>query len=175
MFKQEDIEIPKESLDVLIKSDPSLCDFVTKAVRAMRSDEKIRLACFSSEDMNKPFMKYLLYRLDIRRDSPIIDYICDPQTKLHQQLARFLYDEYELAKRDYEIQLASDWIASGNEKSAAAKVLSVLKKETWGDKPISINNNAPTQILFCEKEKTKTQQERVGWHGVDNFVKENNI
>ena len=54
MFKQEDIEIPKESLDILIKSDPSLCDFVTKAVRAMRSDEKIRLACFSSEDMNKP-------------------------------------------------------------------------------------------------------------------------
>ena len=46
MFKQEDIEIPKESLDVLIQSDPSLCDFVTKAVRAMRSDEKIRLACF---------------------------------------------------------------------------------------------------------------------------------
>ena len=115
MFKQEDIEIPKESLDFLIKRDPSLCVFVTKAVRAMRSDEKVRLACFSSEGMNDSFMKYLLYRLDIRRDSPIIDYICYPQAKIHQQLAKFLLDEYELAKRDYEIQLASDWIASGNE------------------------------------------------------------
>lgn len=175
MFKSEDIEIPKESLDILVQSDPVMLDFVTKAVRAMRSDEKVRLACFSSEDMNRPFVKYLLYRLEIRRDSPVLDYVCDPQTKIHKQIADFLYDEYELAKRDYEIQLASDWIASGNEKSAAAKVLSVLKKETWGDKPISINNNAPTQILFCEKEKKQTPQERVGWKGVDNFVKENNI
>ena len=170
MFKQEDIEIPKESLDILIKSDPSLCDFVTKAVRAMRSDEKVRLACFSSDDMNKPFMKYLLYRLDIRRDSPIIDYICDPQTKIHQQLARFLYDEYELAKKDYEMSLASDWIASGNEKSAAAKVLQVLKRDTWGEKAMNITNNAPTQIVFGEKAPKKTPAEKVGWQGVDKLV-----
>jgi hypothetical protein len=94
---------------------------------------------------------------------------------MHQKIREFLDDEYELCKKDYEMSLASEWIASGNEKSAAAKVLSVLKKDTWGERPSTIQNMAPTQIVFGEKVAKPTPQKQVGWNGVDNFVKENGI
>ena len=172
MFDSKDIEIPKETLDTLVKSDPALTDFVTKAVWSMRTDEKTRLACFSSPEMNREFLKYLLYRLNMRRDVEFLEYLACPVTMMHKQVAGFLKDEYDLAKKDYEMSLASDWIASGNEKSAAAKVLSVLRRETWGDKGSNTNNfNAPTQILFGEKD-TRTPQEKVGWEGIDKFAAE---
>jgi hypothetical protein len=120
-------------------------------------------------------LKYLLYKLGFRRDVEFLDYLAQPQTKLHQQVREFLDDEYEMCKKDYEMTLASDWISSGSEKSAAAKVLSVLKKDTWGDKPTTIQNMAPTQIVFGEKVARPTPQQQVGWHGVENFVKENGI
>ena len=170
MFRPEDIEIPKEELELLAKSDPTLLSFVVKAANAFRTDSTIRLACFSSEQMDRDFLKYLLYRLGFRRDVEFLDFLDDPQTKLHKSVLNFLYDEYRLAKRDYEMSLASDWIASGNEKSAAAKVLQVLKRETWGEKAMSINNNAPTQIIFGEKAPKKTPAEKVGWQGVDKLV-----
>lgn len=170
MFKSDDIEIPKEQLELLCKSDPTLLDFVTKAVNAFRTNDTIRLACFSSEQMDRSFLKYLLYKLGFRRDVEFLDFLDDPQTILHKSLLKFLYDEYELAKKDYEMRLASDWIASGNEKSAAAKVLQVLKRETWGEKALNFNNNAPTQIIFGEKVAKKTPQEQVGWKGVDKLV-----
>lgn len=170
MFKPDDIEIPKEQLELLCKSDPTLLDFVTKAVNAFRTNDTIRLACFSSEQMDRSFLKYLLYKLGFRRDVEFLDFLDDPQTILHKSLLKFLYDEYELAKKDYEMRLASDWIASGNEKSAAAKVLQVLKRDTWGEKAMNINNNAPTQIIFGEKVPKKTPQEQVGWKGVDKLV-----
>ena len=171
MFRQEDIEIPKETLEILIQSDPTLTSFVTKAVHAMRTDDNIRLACFSSEGLTRQFLMYLCYKLGFRRDVEFLDYLSDPKTKVHEQVAGFLKEEYDLSKKDYEISLASDWIASGNEKSAAAKVLSVLKRDTWGDKAGNMNFNAPTQILFGEKD-TRTPQEKVGWKGVDKFVEE---
>lgn len=170
MFKPDDIEIPKEQLELLCKSDPTLLDFVTKAVNAFRTNDTIRLACFSSEQMDRSFLKYLLYKLGFRRDVEFLDFLDDPQTILHKSLLKFLYDEYELAKKDYEMSLASDWIASGNEKSAAAKVLQVLKRDTWGEKAMNINNNAPTQIIFGEKAPKKTPAEKVGWQGVDKLV-----
>lgn len=170
MFKPEDIEIPKEELELLAKSDPTLLSFVVKAANAFRTDSTIRLACFSSERMDRDFLKYLLYRLGFRRDVEFLDLLDDPQTKLHKSVLNFLFDEYQLAKKDYEMSLASDWIASGNEKSAAAKVLQVLKRETWGEKAMNITNNAPTQIVFGEKAPQKTPQEKVGWHGVDKLV-----
>lgn len=170
MFKPDDIEIPKEQLELLCKSDPTLLDFVTKAVNAFRTNDTIRLACFSSEQMDRSFLKYLLYKLGFRRDVEFLDFLDDPQTILHKSLLKFLYDEYELAKKDYEMRLASDWIASGNEKSAAAKVLQVLKRDTWGEKAMNINNNAPTQIIFGEKAPKKTPAEKVGWQGVDKLV-----
>lgn len=170
MFKSDDIEIPKEQLELLCKSDPTLLDFVTKAVNAFRTNDTIRLACFSSEQMDRSFLKYLLYKLGFRRDVEFLDFLDDPQTILHKSLLKFLYDEYELAKKDYEMRLASDWIASGNEKSAAAKVLQVLKRETWGEKALNINNNAPTQIIFGDKAPKKTPAEKVGWQGVDKLV-----
>ena len=170
MFKADDIEIPKDELELLVQSDPTLLDFVTKATNAFRTNETIRLACFSSEQMDRSFLKYLLYKLGFRRDVEFLDYLDDPQTKLHKSVLNFLYDEYELAKKDYEMSLASDWISSGNEKSAAAKVLQVLKRETWGEKAMNITNNAPTQIIFGDKAPKKTPAEKVGWQGVDKLV-----
>lgn len=175
MFKVEDIELPKDTLDTLKVSDPTLLDFIVKAVTAMRGNETIRIACFSSDDLSRSLLKYLLYKLGFRRDVEFLDYLANPQTKLHQQVREFLDDEYEMCKKDYEMMLASDWISSGSEKSAAAKVLSVLKKDTWGDKPTTIQNMAPTQIVFGEKVAKPTPQQQVGWQGVDNFVKENGI
>lgn len=175
MFKVDDIELPKATLDTLKVSDPTLLDFIVKAVTAMRSNETIRIACFSSDDLSRSLLKYLLYKLGFRRDVEFFDYLADPQTKLHQQVREFLDDEYEMCKKDYEMTLASDWISSGSEKSAAAKVLSVLKKDTWGDKPTTIQNMAPTQIVFGEKVAKPTPQQQVGWQGVENFVKENGI
>jgi hypothetical protein len=51
----------------------------------------------------------------------------------------------------------------------------VLKKDTWGERPSTIQNMAPTQIVFGEKVSKPTPQKQVGWNGVDNFVKENGI
>lgn len=175
MFKVEDIELPKDVLDTLKKSDPTLLDFIVKAVNAMRSDETIRIACFSSDDLSRSLLKYVLYKLGFRRDVEFLEFIADPQTLMHQKIRAFLDEEYEMCKKDYEMTLAKDWIASGSEKSAAAKVLSVLKKDTWGEKPSTIQNMAPTQIVFGEKVAKPTPQQQVGWKGVDSFVQENGI
>ena len=175
MFKVEDIELPKDVLDTLKKSDPTLLDFIVKAVTAMRSDETIRIACFSSDDLSRSLLKYVLYKLGFRRDVEFLEFIADPQTLMHQKIRSFLDEEYEMCKKDYEMTLAKDWIASGSEKSAAAKVLSVLKKDTWGEKPSTIQNMAPTQIVFGEKVAKPTPQQQVGWKGVDSFVQENGI
>lgn len=175
MFKVEDIELPKDVLDTLKASDPTLLDFIVKAVNAMRSDETIRIACFSSDDLGRSLLKYVLYKLGFRRDVEFLEFISNPQTLMHQKIREFLDDEYELCKKDYEMTLAKDWIASGSEKSAAAKVLSVLKKDTWGEKPSTIQNMAPTQIVFGEKVAKPTPQQQVGWKGVDSFVQENGI
>ena len=56
MFRPEDIEIPKEELELLAKSDPTLLSFVVKAANAFRTDSTIRLACFSSEQMDRDFL-----------------------------------------------------------------------------------------------------------------------
>lgn len=175
MFKVEDIELPKDVLETLKKSDPTLLDFIVKAVNAMRSDETIRIACFSSDDLSRSLLKYVLYKLGFRRDVEFLEFIADPQTLMHQKIRAFLDEEYEMCKKDYEMTLAKDWIASGSEKSAAAKVLSVLKKDTWGDKPSTIQNMAPTQIVFGEKVAKPTPQQQVGWNGVDSFVQENGL
>lgn len=175
MFKVEDIELPKDVLETLKKSDPTLLDFIVKAVNAMRNDETIRIACFSSDDLSRSLLKYVLYKLGFRRDVEFLEFIADPQTLMHQKIRAFLDEEYEMCKKDYEMTLAKDWIASGSEKSAAAKVLSVLKKDTWGEKPSTIQNMAPTQIVFGEKVAKPTPQQQVGWNGVDSFVKENGI
>lgn len=175
MFKVEDIELPKDVLETLKKSDPTLLDFIVKAVNAMRSDETIRIACFSSDDLSRSLLKYVLYKLGFRRDVEFLEFIADPQTLMHQKIRAFLDEEYEMCKKDYEMTLAKDWIASGSEKSAAAKVLSVLKKDTWGEKPSTIQNMAPTQIVFGEKVAKPTPQQQVGWNGVDSFVQENGL
>lgn len=175
MFKVEDIELPKDVLETLKKSDPTLLDFIVKAVTAMRSDETIRIACFSSDDLSRSLLKYVLYKLGFRRDVEFLEFLVEPQTLMHQKIRTFLDEEYEMCKKDYEMTLAKDWIASGSEKSAAAKVLSVLKKDTWGEKPSTIQNMAPTQIVFGEKVAKPTPQQQVGWQGVENFVKENGI
>lgn len=175
MFKVEDIELPKDVLETLKKSDPTLLDFIVKAVTAMRSDETIRIACFSSDDLSRSLLKYVLYKLGFRRDVEFLEFIADPQTLMHQKIRAFLDEEYEMCKKDYEMTLAKDWIASGSEKSAAAKVLSVLKKDTWGEKPSTIQNMAPTQIVFGEKVAKPTPQQQVGWKGVDSFVQENGL
>ena len=175
MFKVEDIELPKDVLETLKKSDPTLLDFIVKAVTAMRSDETIRIACFSSDDLSRSLLKYVLYKLGFRRDVEFLEFIADPQTLMHQKIRAFLDEEYEMCKKDYEMTLAKDWIASGSEKSAAAKVLSVLKKDTWGEKTSTIQNMAPTQIVFGEKVAKPTPQQQVGWKGVDSFVQENGI
>lgn len=175
MFKVEDIELPKDVLETLKRSDPTLLDFIVKAVNAMRSDETIRIACFSSDDLSRSLLKYVLYKLGFRRDVEFLEFIADPQTLMHQKIRAFLDEEYEMCKKDYEMTLAKDWIASGSEKSAAAKVLSVLKKDTWGEKPSTIQNMAPTQIVFGEKVAKPTPQQQVGWNGVDSFVQENGL
>lgn len=175
MFKVEDIELPKDVLETLKKSDPTLLDFIVKAVTAMRSDETIRIACFSSDDLSRSLLKYVLYKLGFRRDVEFLEFIADPQTLMHQKIRAFLDEEYEMCKKDYEMTLAKDWIASGSEKSAAAKVLSVLKKDTWGEKQSTIQNMAPTQIVFGEKVAKPTPQQQVGWKGVDSFVQENGL
>lgn len=175
MFKADDIELPKEVLETLKKSDPTLLDFVVKSVVAMRENETIRIACFSSDDLSRSLLKYFLYKLGFRRDVEFLEFLANPQTIMHQKIREFLDDEYELCKKDYEMSLASEWIASGNEKSAAAKVLSVLKKDTWGERPSTIQNMAPTQIVFGEKVAKPTPQQQVGWKGVDNFVSENGL
>lgn len=175
MFKADDIELPKDVLETLKRSDPTLLDFIVKAVNAMRSDETIRIACFSSDDLSRSLLKYVLYKLGFRRDVEFLEFIADPQTLMHQKIRAFLDEEYEMCKKDYEMTLAKDWIASGSEKSAAAKVLSVLKKDTWGEKPSTIQNMAPTQIVFGEKVAKPTPQQQVGWNGVDSFVQENGI
>ena len=175
MFKVEDIELPKDVLETLKRSDPALLDFIVKAVDAMRSDETIRIACFSSDDLSRSLLKYVLYKLGFRRDVEFLEFIAAPQTLMHQKIRDFLDEEYEMCKKDYEMTLAKDWIASGSEKSAAAKVLSVLKKETWGEKPSTIQNMAPTQIVFGEKVAKPTPQQQVGWNGVDSFVQENGL
>lgn len=175
MFKVEDIELPKDVLETLKKSDPTLLDFIVKAVTAMRSDETIRIACFSSDDLSRSLLKYVLYKLGFRRDVEFLEFLVEPQTLMHQKIRTFLDEEYEMCKKDYEMTLAKDWIASGSEKSAAAKVLSVLKKDTWGEKPSTIQNMAPTQIVFGEKVAKPTPQQQVGWNGVDSFVQENGL
>lgn len=175
MFKVEDIELPKDVLETLKKSDPTLLDFIVKAVTAMRSDETIRIACFSSDDLSRSLLKYVLYKLGFRRDVEFLEFLVEPQTLMHQKIRTFLDEEYEMCKKDYEMTLAKDWIASGSEKSAAAKVLSVLKKDTWGEKPSTIQNMAPTQIVFGEKVAKPTPQQQVGWKGVDSFVQENGL
>lgn len=175
MFKADDIELPKDVLETLKRSDQTLLDFIVKAVNAMRSDETIRIACFSSDDLSRSLLKYVLYKLGFRRDVEFLEFIADPQTLMHQKIREFLDEEYEMCKKDYEMTLAKDWIASGSEKSAAAKVLSVLKKDTWGEKPSTIQNMAPTQIVFGEKVAKPTPQQQVGWNGVDSFVQENGI
>lgn len=175
MFKVEDIELPKDVLETLKKSDPTLLDFIVKAVNAMRNDETIRIACFSSDDLSRSLLKYVLYKLGFRRDVEFLEFIADPQTLMHQKIRAFLDEEYEMCKKDYEMTLAKDWIASGSEKSAAAKVLSILKKDTWGEKPSTIQNMAPTQIVFGEKVAKPTPQQQVGWNGVDSFVQENGL
>ena len=175
MFKVEDIELPKDVLETLKRSDPALLDFIVKAVDAMRSDETIRIACFSSDDLSRSLLKYVLYKLGFRRDVEFLEFLVEPQTLMHQKIRTFLDEEYEMCKKDYEMTLAKDWIASGSEKSAAAKVLSVLKKETWGEKPSTIQNMAPTQIVFGEKVAKPTPQQQVGWNGVDSFVQENGL
>lgn len=175
MFKADDIELPKDVLETLKRSDQTLLDFIVKAVNAMRSDETIRIACFSSDDLSRSLLKYVLYKLGFRRDVEFLEFIADPQTLMHQKIREFLDEEYEMCKKDYEMTLAKDWIASGSEKSAAAKVLSVLKKDTWGEKPSTIQNMAPTQIVFGEKVAKPTPQQQVGWNGVDSFVQENGL
>lgn len=175
MFKVEDIELPKDVLETLKKSDPTLLDFIVKAVTAMRSDETIRIACFSSDDLSRSLLKYVLYKLGFRRDVEFLEFLVEPQTLMHQKIRTFLDEEYEMCKKDYEMTLAKDWIASGSEKSAAAKVLSVLKKETWGEKPATSSNLVPTQIAFVSQPAKPTPQKQVGWNGVENFVKENGI
>lgn len=175
MFKADDIELPKDVLETLKKSDPTLLDFVVKAVVAMRENETIRIACFSSDDLSRSLLKYFLYKLGFRRDVEFLEFLADPQTIMHHKVREFLDDEYELCKKDYEMSLASEWIASGNEKSAAAKVLSVLKKDTWGEKPATSSNLVPTQIAFVSQPAKPTPQKQVGWNGVENFVKENGL